>query len=135
MRKKSSSTTLPNKVNRSLLPWESGAIPEWSLKDELIEKSLDNSFTDDQLSKIASMAYISLPKNDAEQMQRLKLDMDSILRFTQNVSLQNISNDRTKVDDKVILLREDEIIEGEISDRILKNASKIVDNHFVVLKS
>ena len=91
------------------------------------------SIDKDTVKHISKLARISL---DEKKIEGLSKDLTSIMKFIENLNKLNTdkTNPLTSIIDTSLKSRKDEINDGKIRDKILKNSPKNNEEFFVVPK-
>ena len=91
--------------------------------------SIDKS----QVKKVAKLSRISL---DDRKLESLSKDLDSILKFVEQLNKLETKNTEplTSIVDKTLESRKDKIDDGKIKDQILKNSPDNNNEFFIVPK-
>mgnify|MGYP001414142923 CR=1 FL=1 len=91
------------------------------------------SIDKNQVKKVAKLSRISL---DDRKLESLSKDLDSILKFVEQLNKLETKNTEplTSIVDKTLESRKDKIDDGNIKDQILKNSPDKNNEFFIVPK-
>ena len=91
------------------------------------------SIDKNQVKKVAKLSRISL---DDRKLESLSKDLDSILKFVEQLNKLETKNTEplTSIVDKTLESRKDKIDDGKIKDQILKNSPDKNEEFFIVPK-
>ncbi|MAV55906.1 MAG: Asp-tRNA(Asn)/Glu-tRNA(Gln) amidotransferase GatCAB subunit C [Candidatus Pelagibacter sp.] len=91
------------------------------------------SIDKNQVKKVAKLSRISL---DDRKLESLSKDLDSILKFVEQLNKLETKNTEplTSIVDKTLESRKDIIDDGKIKDQILKNSPDKNNEFFIVPK-
>ena len=91
------------------------------------------SIDKNQVKKVAKLSRISL---DDRKLESLSKDLDSILKFVEQLNKLETKNTEplTSIVDKTLESRKDIIDDGKIKDQILKNSPDKNEEFFIVPK-
>jgi len=91
------------------------------------------SIDKNQVKKVAKLSRISL---DDRKLESLSKDLDSILKFVEQLNKLETKNTEplTSIVDKTLESRKDKIDDGKIKDQILKNSPDKNNEFFIVPK-
>lgn len=85
------------------------------------------------IRRIARLARIALPEADVPVLQN---EVNAILGFVEQLSEVNVEGvePMTSVTPMALKMRDDVVTDGEMADRVTKNAPQSEDNYFLVPK-
>ena len=91
------------------------------------------SVTEDDVKKVARLSRIALPDDKIEPMTK---ELNSILNWIEQLNEVDVDGVEamTSVVETSLPVREDVITDGNIQDKVLKNAPRAEDGFFVVPK-